>query len=94
MCFKFLRPLILDKNGSVFKIDTWISVFRRKKRLINPLHGLQVTAILVVRENSGVFIETPCRLSSIEPQLKKVVVVVVVIVAVVFVVVQLGPNLS
>ena len=34
--------------------------FQEKKRLKNPLHGLQVTAILVVWENSGVFIETPC----------------------------------
>ena len=29
--------------------------FQEKKRLMNPLHSLQVTAILVIQENSGVF---------------------------------------
>ena len=26
-----------------------------KKQIVNPLHGLQVAAILVIQENSGVF---------------------------------------
>ena len=33
---KYLSPLISHRNGSVFKIFTWISVFRRKKRVRNP----------------------------------------------------------
>ena len=57
---KYLRTLKSHRNGFVFKICVWISVFRRKKRLVNPLHYHQVTAILVIQENSGVFFETPC----------------------------------
>ena len=32
--------------------------FQERKNL---LHGLQVTAILVIQENSGGFLKTPCR---------------------------------
>ena len=31
--------------------------FQEEKRLMNPLHSLQVTAILVIQENSGVFLK-------------------------------------
>ena len=33
--------------------------FQEKKRLVNPLHGLQFTAFLVIHENSGVFLKHP-----------------------------------
>ena len=33
-----------------------------KKQFVNPLHGLQVITIIVMKENSGVFFETPCRI--------------------------------
>ena len=59
MFFKYLSPLILDRNGFVFKIYRWISVFRRKKRFVNPLNVSQVTAILVIQENSCVFFKHP-----------------------------------
>ena len=59
----YLKPY---RNGSVFKICVWISVFSRKKWLVNPLHGLQFTAILVTQENSGVFFETPCMLVPVD----------------------------
>ena len=36
---KYLSPLISHKNGSVFKIYIWISVFRRKKRFRNLFLG-------------------------------------------------------
>ena len=36
---KHLSPLISHKNGSVFKIYIWISVFRRKKPFENPMLG-------------------------------------------------------
>ena len=45
----------LPKIGSVFKICVWISVFRRKKQFVNPLHGLKVKTILGIQENSGGF---------------------------------------
>ena len=38
---KYLGPLILHRNGFVFKICIWISVFRRKKRIKNPILGCQ-----------------------------------------------------
>ena len=38
--------------------------FRRKKKFVNMLNGSQVITIFVILENSGVFIETPCILSS------------------------------
>ena len=40
--YLYLSYLKLYRNGSEFKICVWISVFRRKKRFVNPLHGLQV----------------------------------------------------
>ena len=33
--------------------------FKGKKQIVNPLHGLQVTAILMIQENSGVFFKHP-----------------------------------
>ena len=36
---EFLGPLWSYKNGSVFKMTVWISVFRRKKRFENPIIG-------------------------------------------------------
>ena len=57
---RYLGYLKTYRIVSVFKICVWISVFRRKKRLVNPLHYHQVTAILVIQENSGLFFETPC----------------------------------
>ena len=36
---KFLSPLKSHRNGFVFKIYIWISVFRRKKRFENPMLG-------------------------------------------------------
>ena len=33
---KYLSPLKKHRNGSVFKICVWISVFRRKKRFVIP----------------------------------------------------------
>ena len=44
--------------SSVFKICVWISVFRRKKQFVNPLHGSKVTTILLIQENSGVLLNT------------------------------------
>ena len=58
---KYLGCLKSYRIGSVFKICVWISVFRRKKQFVNPLHGSKVTTILLIQENSGVFFETPCR---------------------------------
>ena len=36
---KFLSPLKSHRNGFVFKIYLWISVFRRKKQFENPILG-------------------------------------------------------
>ena len=36
---KYLSPLISHRNGSVFKIYIWISVFRRKKQFRNLFLG-------------------------------------------------------
>ena len=36
---KYLGPQISHRNGFVFKICVWISVFRRKKRFKNPILG-------------------------------------------------------
>ena len=36
---KYLSPHKSQRNGSVFKICVWISVFRRKKRFVNPFIG-------------------------------------------------------
>ena len=58
--FKYFSLLIWHGNGSVINIHRWISVFRREKKFVNILNGLQVTTIFVIQENSGVFIETPC----------------------------------
>ena len=36
---KFLSPLISHRNGFVFEIFVWVSVFRRKKLFENPMLG-------------------------------------------------------
>ena len=36
---KYLSPLNLHRNGTIFKIFIWISVFRRKKRFVNLFLG-------------------------------------------------------
>ena len=36
---KYLSPQKLQRNGSIFKICVWITVFRRKKLFENPIHG-------------------------------------------------------
>ena len=35
----YLSPQKLHRNGLVFEIYVWISVFRSKKQFLNPLHG-------------------------------------------------------
>ena len=38
---KFLSPLTMNRNGFVFEIYIWISVFSKKKQFENPMLGCQ-----------------------------------------------------
>ena len=58
--FKYIRPLIWHRNGSVFKIYKWISVLRRKKTVCNFVAWfISYTAFLMKEENSGGFFKHP-----------------------------------
>ena len=37
-----------------------LSFQEKNKKIVNSLYGLQVTIILIIQENSGVFLKTPC----------------------------------
>ena len=54
---KYLRTLKSHRNGFVFKICIWISVFRRKKRFENPIFGCRD----IKQTPSLIFFGTPCR---------------------------------
>ena len=54
---EYLGSLRLHKNGFVFKICVWISVFRRKKRFKNPILDCQD----IKQKPSLIFFGTPCR---------------------------------
>ena len=49
--FKNFSPLILDRNGLDSKVTDGFQ-FSGEKRFVNPLNVSQVTAILVIQENS------------------------------------------
>ena len=44
-------------------------IFKQEKPFENPLHGLQIIAILAIQENSGVFLNHPVATTSIWRQL-------------------------
>ena len=66
LVLRYLGYLKLYKIGAVFKICIWISVFRRKKQFVNPLHSSKVTTILLMQKNSGVFFKHPVCLIDFE----------------------------
>ena len=56
MLCKYLNPLKLHRNGFVFKICVWISVFRVKKLFKNPIFGCRD----IRQKPSLIFFGTPC----------------------------------
>ena len=57
--FKFLSPIKLHRNGFVFKIFVWISVFWRKKLFENPILGCRD----IKKKSSLIFFGTPLSMS-------------------------------
>ena len=53
---KYLGPLILHRIGLVFKICVWISVFKRKNCIENPILSCQD----IKQKPSLIFFGTPC----------------------------------
>ena len=54
---KYLSPLKSHRNGFVFKIYIWTSVFRRKKQFENPILGCRNISQINI---APFFFETPC----------------------------------
>ena len=54
---KYLSPRKSHRNGFIFNIFVWISIFRRKKRFGNPILGCRD----IKRTRSLIFFGTPCR---------------------------------
>ena len=57
--FQISHPLNIAQKWFCIQTLQMVLSFQEKNQVVNLLHGLQVTAILVILENSGIFLKHP-----------------------------------